>query len=63
MPHDWILQVLADLRAYALANDLPATAAMAAEALMVARAELEFPGDDPSSGSGSGTPPPQSAPH
>ena len=41
MPHEWILQVLADLEDYALANDLPAIAEAAGEALIVARAELD----------------------
>lgn len=59
MPHSWILQVLADLREYALANDLPATAEIAAEALQVAKAELDASGH----GSGFGQPPPLSGPH
>jgi hypothetical protein len=41
MHHDWIFDVLKDLRSYALQNGLPATAAQADEALRVARAELE----------------------
>ncbi|WP_430464896.1 hypothetical protein [Tabrizicola sp.] len=40
MRHDWIFDVLRDLRAYAQANGLPALAAKADEALRVARAEL-----------------------
>ncbi|MFN4154852.1 MAG: hypothetical protein ACK4HF_09370 [Paracoccaceae bacterium] len=40
MHHDWIFDVLEDLRSYALQNGLPATAAQAEEALRVARAEL-----------------------
>ncbi|MDP2079953.1 MAG: hypothetical protein U0934_15830 [Pseudotabrizicola sp.] len=41
MHHDWIFDVLEDLRSYAVQNGLPATAAQAEEALRVARAELE----------------------
>ncbi len=40
MPHDWIFDVLADLKVYAERNGLSDTAAKAAEALMVARAEI-----------------------
>lgn len=40
MQHDWIFDVLRDLRAYALANGLPALAAKAEEALRTAEAEL-----------------------
>jgi len=40
MPHDWIFDVLADLKIYAERNGLSATAAKAAEALIVARAEI-----------------------
>ena len=40
MPHDWIFDVLADLKIYAERNGLSATASKAAEALMVARAEI-----------------------
>ncbi len=45
MGHDWIFEVLEDLRAYAVLNDLPATAAKAEEALLIARAEVAG-GDD-----------------
>lgn len=38
--HDWIFDVLSDLKAYALANGLPVIAAKADEALAVARAEV-----------------------
>jgi hypothetical protein len=44
--HDWIVDVLEDLRSYALQNGLPATAAQAEEALRVVRAELAA-GDGP----------------
>ena len=40
MRHDWILEVLADLRGYAERNALPDTARAAAAALAAARAEL-----------------------
>ncbi|WP_431300810.1 hypothetical protein [Tabrizicola sp. BL-A-41-H6] len=40
MRHDWIYDVLSDLKAYATANRLPALAAKADEALAVARAEI-----------------------
>lgn len=40
MHHDWIFDVLRDLRAYAASNGLPGLAAKAEEALRVAEAEL-----------------------
>lgn len=40
MRHDWIFDVLSDLRAYALANNLPALAAKTEEALRTARIEI-----------------------
>ena len=40
MRHDWIFDVLKDLKSYAQANGLPALAAKADEALQVARAEI-----------------------
>ncbi|MBE2277479.1 MAG: hypothetical protein IAE87_14440 [Rhodobacteraceae bacterium] len=40
MSHDWIFDVLRDLRTYALANGLPALAAKAEEALRVAEVEI-----------------------
>ncbi|NEY90932.1 hypothetical protein [Tabrizicola oligotrophica] len=40
MRHDWIFDVLRDLKAYALSNGLPALAVKADEALRVARAEM-----------------------
>lgn len=42
MRHDWIFNVLTDLKGYAELNGLPATAAKAAEALVVAQAEIEM---------------------
>jgi hypothetical protein len=43
MRHDWILDVLTDLRSYARANDLPALADKADEVLQVARMEIAAP--------------------
>jgi hypothetical protein len=40
MRHDWVFDVLDDLRAYALSNGLPRTAAKVVEALAVARDEI-----------------------
>lgn len=59
MRHDWIFDVLKDLKSYAQANGLPALAAKADEALQVARAEIAVIGSSDSSGdgnSGSSTP-------
>ncbi len=44
MKHDWIFDVLEDLRSYAQRNGLSATAAKAEEALRTARAEIEAEG-------------------
>ncbi|HMO08555.1 MAG TPA: hypothetical protein PKD10_13040 [Paracoccaceae bacterium] len=54
MRHDWIFDVLNDLRRYALANDLPALAAQAEKALVVARAEIGAQSGD--GGGGDDTP-------
>lgn len=40
MGHDWILDVLTDLKSFAGANDLPSLAAHLDEATLVARAEI-----------------------
>lgn len=40
MRHNWIIDVLADLVAYAELNDLPAIAASAGQTLTVAQAEI-----------------------
>ncbi|MBC7674799.1 MAG: hypothetical protein H7173_01900 [Rhodoferax sp.] len=40
MRHAWILDVLADLRTYAEANQLPAIAVAAAQSLEVAELEI-----------------------
>lgn len=56
MRHDWIFDVLNDLRRYALANNLPALAAQAEQALAVARAEIGAQSDG-GDGGGSDTSP------
>lgn len=40
MGHDWVCDVLKDLKTYAMANGLPVLAAKADEALLVAEAEI-----------------------
>lgn len=40
MPHDWLINVLNDLRVYALRNGLPALADQMVEARIVAAAEI-----------------------
>ncbi|MFN4157744.1 MAG: hypothetical protein ACK4GO_04995 [Gemmobacter sp.] len=63
MRHDWIFDVLNDLRSYAIRNDLPALAEQAERTLRVARAEiasLAGPGTDDDDEGGA---PPASRPH
>ena len=48
MGHDWIFDVLADLKTYAVANGLVGLAAKADEALQIAQEEIGTP--DPSAG-------------
>ncbi|MCL4068235.1 hypothetical protein M3484_16825 [Pseudomonas sp. GX19020] len=43
MGHDWVFDVLKDLRAYALTNDLPALAQKVEEALRTAELEIGTP--------------------
>lgn len=43
MGHDWVFDVLKDLRAYALTNDLPALAQKVEEALRAAELEIGRP--------------------
>lgn len=66
MRHEWMFEVLRDLKAYALANGLPAVAAKAEETLQAARAEValtSLPGD-PEAGPGpAGGLPPRGLPH
>lgn len=45
MPHDWIFEVLEDLRSFALANDLQALAAQINTTLKVAEAEVSARGE------------------
>jgi hypothetical protein len=47
MCHDWILDVLSDLKAYAIKNDLPALAAKVEETLAVTKAEIAAQVDQP----------------
>ena len=58
MRHDWIFEVLEDLRAYALQNGLIATANKAEEALRIARLEVGSEEDEnsPPSGGAGGMP-------
>lgn len=44
MRHDWVFEVLRDMKSYALENDLPALAARVDEALAVAEAEIAAAG-------------------
>jgi hypothetical protein len=44
MRHDWIFDVLADLRSYALQNDLQALAGQVESAIATARAEVGMQG-------------------
>ena len=55
MSHDWIFDVLRDLKAYALANGLPALAAKADEAIRVAEVEIAARGTPGDSGGGGGS--------
>lgn len=67
MRHDWIIDLLQDLRAYALKNRLPVLAERTEDLLAVAMAEIAArrAKDDEASGgsSGSGGSPPQGMPH
>lgn len=54
MGHDWIFDVLRDLRTYALSNDLPALAAKAEDALRVAEVEIAEKTREGSGGAQSG---------
>jgi hypothetical protein len=56
MGHDWIFDVLKDLRTYALSNDLPALAAKAEDALRVAEVEIAAKMLDGSGGAVQGGP-------
>lgn len=67
MRHDWIIDVLHDLRAYALKNRLPVLAERTEDLLAVAVAEIAArrANDDEAGGgqNGPGGPPPQGMPH
>ncbi len=47
MRHDWLFEVLDDLRAYAALNGLPATVAKLDEAIRIAHAEASMGHDLP----------------
>lgn len=59
MRHDWIFDVLSDLRRYALRNGLPQLATQVDAALRVARAEIDAAEREPGGedGDGGGAPP------
>ena len=65
MRHDWIFDVLADLRLYALKNNLPDTAEGADVLLRLVRAEVAGRSDDDGGGeaTGHGGSPPRGLPH
>ncbi|HSF64074.1 MAG TPA: hypothetical protein VLA78_06785 [Paracoccaceae bacterium] len=65
MRHDWVFDVLDDLRIYALSNGLPRTAALAEQALAVARDEiaLQAGGSHEPQDGGAGDTPPGSRSH
>ena len=46
MRHVWIFDVLSDLKAYAVRNDLPALAAKVEDALILAKVEVDAQGED-----------------
>lgn len=52
MSHDWIIDVLADLKKFAHANDLPAVAAKLDDVQLVAVAEIGFKGKERVGGAG-----------
>ncbi|MDT8853975.1 hypothetical protein RNZ50_02805 [Paracoccaceae bacterium Fryx2] len=63
MRHDWVFDVLTDLRAYAHKNGLPALAAQVEVALQVARAEIAGAGPADGGGNGNGGVPPSGRAH
>ncbi|NUB44355.1 hypothetical protein GEU84_008170 [Fertoebacter nigrum] len=63
MRHDWIFDVLADLRSYAQKNRLTALAAQVEDTLRVARTEIAAADTCPARGEGSGGAPPAGRPH
>ncbi len=50
MKNDWILEVLADLRAYALEHDLPALSEQLDDARVIAATEIAALGDEQGQG-------------
>ena len=52
--HDWVIDVLTDLRAYAEAHDMPRLADSAAATLAIAREEIAQTRPDDDSGTASG---------
>jgi hypothetical protein len=52
MRHDWVFDVLLDLKSYAMRNDLPQLAASVDQALAVARSEIEAEQDRAASPTG-----------
>ncbi|MGQ0563438.1 MAG: hypothetical protein ACT4OK_00005 [Gemmobacter sp.] len=66
MRHDWIFDVLTDLRSYAQKNNLPETAEGAEVLLRLVRAEVAARSsgdDDGGDASGPGGSPPRGLPH
>ncbi|WP_309667900.1 hypothetical protein [Tabrizicola sp.] len=63
MRHDWIFDVLSDLKAYAIKNNFPALAAKVDEALLEARAEVDAQDEGSNGSSGRGGVPPSGRPH
>jgi len=63
MRHDWIFDVLSDLKAYAIRNDLPALAAKVDEAIAVAKVEIEAEGASGKGSAGRGGMPPSGRAH
>ena len=66
MRHDWIFDVLADLRSYAQKNNLPDTAEGAEGLLRLVRAEVAARSTDGEGGDGTtgqGGTPPRGVPH
>ncbi len=58
MGHEWIIDVLADLRSFATANNLPVLASHLDETALIASAEIDTTMEKPSRqvrGDGSGT--------
>lgn len=63
MRHDWIFDVLSDLKTYAINNNLPALAVKVEEAIIIARAETDAQGEDDSGSTGHGGRPPSGRAH